>query len=271
LSRLDDDLALVLLFIAGTVAFVLILPNEVLRIIVGIPMVLFIPGYALIAALFPGKGDLDGIERVALSFGLSIAIVPLVGLALNFTPFGISAITLLLTYIAHWRRQRLAQEARFSVSFRAWYDAIRNMELGESRLDRALTVILAISILLSVAMLVYVIVTPKQGEKFTEFYILGPGGKAAGYPTNFTIGKPETVIIGVVNHEYSAVNYTVNVRIRNETLNEIGIALAHNATWEKPVNITMAKPAGMEKLEFLLYRENLSEPYRDLHLFVNAT
>jgi uncharacterized membrane protein len=34
-------------------------------------MVLFLPGYALIAALFPRKDDLDGIERIALSFGLT--------------------------------------------------------------------------------------------------------------------------------------------------------------------------------------------------------
>src|SRR5699024_12451412 len=34
-------------------------------------------------------GSIDGIERVALSFGLSIAITPLIGLLLNFTPFGI--------------------------------------------------------------------------------------------------------------------------------------------------------------------------------------
>ena len=48
---------------------------------------LFLPGYALIATLFPRKDDLDGIERIALSFGLSIAITPLLGLALNYTPF----------------------------------------------------------------------------------------------------------------------------------------------------------------------------------------
>ncbi len=32
---------------------------------------------------------IDGIERLTLSVGLSIAIVPLIGLILNFTPFGI--------------------------------------------------------------------------------------------------------------------------------------------------------------------------------------
>jgi len=45
-----------------------------------------VPPEGRTAALFPGKDDLDGIERIALSFGLSIAVVPLMGLALNYTP-----------------------------------------------------------------------------------------------------------------------------------------------------------------------------------------
>src|SRR5437867_1086635 len=36
-------------------------------------LVLFVPGYVLVAALFPGENELDWIERVALAFGLSIA------------------------------------------------------------------------------------------------------------------------------------------------------------------------------------------------------
>lgn len=76
-----------------TLALVLIivfLPSNVLRIIIGLPLVLFFPGYTLIAALFPRKGSLSGIERLALSFGLSIAVVPLIGLALNYMPWGMS-------------------------------------------------------------------------------------------------------------------------------------------------------------------------------------
>ena len=60
-----------------------------LRVVFGLPLVLFIPGYVLIAALFPRNDDLDWLERVALSFGLSIAVVPLIGLVLNYTPWGI--------------------------------------------------------------------------------------------------------------------------------------------------------------------------------------
>ena len=33
--------------------------------------------------------NLDNIERIALSIGMSLALVPIVGLILNYTPFGI--------------------------------------------------------------------------------------------------------------------------------------------------------------------------------------
>ncbi len=85
------DLTGILLWlgIAVLTIYVPYLNESPLRIIFALPVVLFIPGYALIAALFPpGKEEIDTLERVALSFGLSIAVVPLIGLALNYTPPG---------------------------------------------------------------------------------------------------------------------------------------------------------------------------------------
>jgi len=59
-----------------------------LRYVFGSALILFLPGYSLIEALYP-KGELDNLIRFALSIGLSLAIVPLTGLVLNYTPFGI--------------------------------------------------------------------------------------------------------------------------------------------------------------------------------------
>jgi len=96
--------------------------------------VLFLPGYALIAALFPRKDDLDGIERIALSFGLSIAVVPLLGLALNYTPFGIrlspvlivlSVFTIALTMGAYARRNRIPEEDRFVIEFGFFFKSMK--------------------------------------------------------------------------------------------------------------------------------------------------
>jgi len=66
-ERIPRDLALVILLTLACIPFVLISPlNETpVRIILGLLLVLFLPGYSLIAALFPAKDDLDGIERIA--------------------------------------------------------------------------------------------------------------------------------------------------------------------------------------------------------------
>jgi len=125
-ERVPCDLALVIALTLACILFVMVPPlNETpVRIILGLLLVLFLPGYSLIAALFPGKDDLDGIERIALSFGLSIAVVPLLGLALNYTPFGIrlvpilvvlSAFTVSLAVIAGVRMQGLPEGERFVV------------------------------------------------------------------------------------------------------------------------------------------------------------
>jgi uncharacterized membrane protein len=91
--------------------------------------VLFLPGDSLIAVLFLRKDDLDAIERIALSFGLSIAVVPLLGLALNYTPFGIrlspilivlSIFTISLALGAYVRRSRIPEGDRFAVEIRTF-------------------------------------------------------------------------------------------------------------------------------------------------------
>jgi uncharacterized membrane protein len=84
------DLALAVASALATTLIVLLVPSaEPARIALGLVFVLFLPGYVLVAALYPRKDDLDPVERLALSLGLSIAVVPLIGLALNYSPWGI--------------------------------------------------------------------------------------------------------------------------------------------------------------------------------------
>jgi len=283
---IPSDIFIIIAYTILTVIFIIVPPlsNTWIRTVLGLPMVLFFPGYALIAALFSKKDDLDGIERIALSFGLSIAVVPLLGLGLNYTPWGIRLIPILVTLVIFtlimcaitiYRRSELPEGEVFSVPFTAFFASIHEeiFTKPESRVDRILTVILVISIIASVVMLVYVIVTPKQGEKFTEFYILGPGGMADDYPVEFILGDSGTVIVGVVNHEYALINYSLALVLENESLNRNQeIMLAHNETWEQPVTFTPDRAGTDMKLQFLLYMENnFTVPYRDLHLWIDVS
>ena len=302
------DLIAVLLATFATAACVYtpVLNESFLRILFGVAMVLFIPGYALIAALFPARDDLDGIERVALSFGLSIAVVPLIGLALNYTPWGIrldpilaslTIFTLAMAGIAWYRRLLLPAEKRFSIPAREMIASARGelFDPEATPLDRALSAILVVSIVAALATTVYVIAVPKEGEHFTEFYILGPGGKAADYPTDFAAGKTQTLIIGVGNHEYRNITYTVEALALNQTfdtrtnrstihaaapLDRFTLTVPHNETTEVVWDFTVTSPE-YNRVEFLLFNETvpgaaitgadrIDASYRDLHLWVRV-
>jgi hypothetical protein len=72
-------------------------PLLYVRYVLGGVFILFLPGAMLISALYPRGGELDGLERLALSIGLSLAIVPLVGLVLNYTPWGIRLVPIMVS------------------------------------------------------------------------------------------------------------------------------------------------------------------------------
>ncbi len=63
-----------------------------LRVVAGLLLVLFIPGYTLIQAMFPRKGELDEefdtLYRVTLGMALSICVVILVGFVLGNPALG---------------------------------------------------------------------------------------------------------------------------------------------------------------------------------------
>lgn len=129
--------------------------------------------------------------------------------------------------------------------------------------------ILIFSIILAIAMIYYVITSPKIGERFTEFYILNTSGKAESYPTNLKLDSPAQILVGVVNHEYTTINY--RVVLDKEILTDLGFMLEHNQIWEDNVSFVPDREGKDMKLEFLLYKEdNFTSPYRELHLWVNV-
>jgi len=82
-------------------------PLVYIRYLLGAIFVLWLPGYSFVKALFPtgatnekSSGNLDFIERIALSMGLSLALVPIVGLLLNYTPWGIRLTPIVLSLFA---------------------------------------------------------------------------------------------------------------------------------------------------------------------------
>jgi uncharacterized membrane protein len=244
-------------------------------------MVLFIPGYVLISAFFPKKDDLDDIERIAFSFGLSIAVVPLIGLLLNFTRFGIRLVPILiglsiyaiiLIIVGEYRRESLIEKDR--IPFHKIYSDIIN-EIGKPRdkIDSILIILLVISVFTTIGMVIYVITIPKVGERFTEFYLLNSStGMADNYNTNLKLHVPVKYLMGVANHEYSIVNYTIDVVIGEDIIASKNLTIDNDQEWKYNLTIYPEKSGNDMKLKFLLFKEeNFTSPYRELHLWVNVS
>jgi len=274
--RDNKDLLLINALSVLLILAVALVPESPLRTVLGIPFVLFFPGYALVSSLFPGKMDLDGVERLALSIGLSLAVVPLIGLALNYTPWGIRLqptmaslflFTLVMSLLSAYRRGRLRPDLRYNPFMHVKVPRWSEMK----RADKLIAVGFVAGIVAVGGLTAYLASSPKVGERFTEFYVLGSSGKIADYPTNLTLGESGTVILGIVNHEYENVTYRIVVKLDNETIATINnIALGHGMKWEQNFTFTLNKTGEKMKLEFILFREGLDEPYRNLHLWITV-
>ena len=322
---LDADLAAIFVWTVVTNAAVFTpgIDETPLRILLGLPFVLFVPGYALIAALFPeapthsfasdesNEGTsqetpvdgIDGIERVALSFGTSIAVVPLLGLVLNFTPFGIrlapimgltSAVTIGLAVFAVERRRELPEEDRFSVPYRSWLASARTEVFHpDSRTDAVLNVVLVVSLLLAASSVGYAVAVPKQGESFTELYVLTEDDGelvADDYPTDLTQGETKSLVVGIGNQEHEPVNYSIVVELQrvqtqnNSTtvleereLSRFSTRLEHNETWHTNQSLTPTLRGDNLRVAYLLYKgtppanPTTESAYREVHMWLNVT
>ena len=139
-------------------------------------------------------------------------------------------------------------------------------------MKKALSIALISVIICAIGGLIYIMVMPKVGERFTEFYILGPEGKAENYPSELVLGEETKVIVGIVNREHRETSYRLVVMVDGVEDNEIApIMLAHEEKWEDEVRFLPRKAGKNRKVEFLLFREGESEPYNSLYLWIDVT
>jgi len=297
------DLLICLLCSIILLPLALLNTETIVRLILGLFFILFIPGYVLIFALFPiRKTDhgIDIIERIALSLCLSAAIVPLFGLALNYTKWGIRLETVFISIfifiiltgaMALYRWIKTKPEDRFILTIDV------SLPNPKSHLEKSLNIILVVFIIIILILFIYAIIMPKTGELFTEFYVLGSKGIAEDYPAYLLVGDNMSVTLGIVNHENQIQNYTIEVwlinqtTIYNETTQEKNFTYNHmwfidkmfvvlnyvpadiekrwKPQWEYNYTFIINKMGENYKLQFLLYKErtedyNQNEDYHNI-------
>ncbi len=226
-SRLRDvqvppaDLTAVIatVVLANFAAFIPVIRDTPLRVPIGIIFVLFAPGYALVATLFPERGEslakaaaletddqseshgldprfwnapwptrIDGIERVAYAVGTSLVVVPIITVSLDLTPWGIrlipfmvaiSTFTLITTAVATVRRWTIPPSERFRVPYRSWL-ATGRTAVFDTRADAALNLLLIASVILAAGSIGYAATVLPQDDEFSTIYLLSEDGELEG-------------------------------------------------------------------------------------------
>jgi uncharacterized membrane protein len=274
-TTLQKRLLVVIILAVLLVIIITLAPHDMLRIALGLPFVMFCPGYTLMAALFPRHDAIDGVERIALSFGISVAVVAFVLLILNYSIWGIKLYPILfsltlfivVTAIIAWQRQRRLSEEVKPAAACNFSIALEKRQGGR----KALWVMLTVAVVGAIGVLGYFITTPKTGDSFTELYVLGLDGKALEYPSELAVGEEGKVIIVIINHEHQPVTYSLEVVIDGINDSEVApVTLEHEGEWEGTVTFTPDKPGDNQKVVFLLRRLDQDEVYRDLHLWINV-
>ncbi len=270
-------LSLLLLGLIATGVEGLPAPLPMLRLLLGLAFVLFAPGYTLQAALFPAADDLDGPERLALSFGLSVAIIPPLALILDGLPWGIrlwpvvageGMVMIGCSLVAWLRRRRMAEEDRFHL---AVHLDVKGWWASQDRTSRLIYGILGLALLMAAVGAFAIIALPTEGDFLTEFYLLGPEGLAEDYPREAIAGQPVLITMGITNHEAVPATYRIEVRDGSGLIGQAGpIYLEVGATDEREISFAPLEVGDDVKIEFFLYRDDGSEPYRSLRLWMKV-
>lgn len=247
------DLVVVLAVTALAAAVVVLDVGGWIRAFLVVPLVIFAPGWALLAALYPEapaeesrafdadrsgltdpdseKAGIDGVERLAFAALASVVIVPLVGVAVHLSPMAITAtpvlvgvvgVTVALTFVGFMRRTLLPVDQRYEphvlapVTRLPFRETRRGIGAGSSR-TTAFNVALALAVLLFGASIGYAAVNPPQTEPFTELSV-DTGNVTADtesmYPAQYTAGETRTLSLLLSNHEHDPVDYEVVVALQ---------------------------------------------------------
>lgn len=192
--------------------------------------------------------------------------------------------------LVNWCGRAVGSDERITriIGVKAWTE--------RSLLNRVLTGVLVVAIVGAIGTLFYVIANPVE-EKYTEFAILGRGGKAVDYPREFVMSGGEVVMVGyegsegdirrfnesrgrvilqIVNREQQEVSYRVEVLIDGEKVkvsldgqegDGVGpLLLTHEERWEQEVSFTPQHIGDKQKVEFVLYKDG--QPYFEEPLYL---
>ena len=256
------DLSLLITYTGGITFALLSGLSGTVRVVLVIPLVVFVPGYALISVFYPDRPadaksfddtqtglnnpvpphqGIGTAERVALSAVVSMVIIAAIAIAATVSPWGISHTPLLLgvsvssiglAIIAILRRWRCPPDRRFDVTRLSGIGFRSSTGSRSQPYVTVFNIAVVISFLVLLGSVGYALANPPQGEAFTEFYIETEevtGQTETMYEASFEAGEPSPLTVHIINHEHQDVEYTTVVLLQDVTYDDDDVTV-HSQT-----------------------------------------
>lgn len=272
IREIPDDVWASLAAVVALVAAIGLEPGASIRAAIALSILMFLPGYALVTALFPKKDGsapstldqrvpedlttslmgkssvrLSPAVRFALSLGASVALLPLLGLVAAAVTGPITAragvITVSLfvcaaTALGTVRRLRTPAGDRYAPSFAGCASAIRESLPGRTRRESIINAALGVSVLVAVLTTGFVLTVPNDGSSYTTAALYGTddGELVAGnLPDEMTLEQTVEVVLSVDNHHDRSVDYTVVVKLQQQSADGTVLAERRLDTFSRTV------------------------------------
>ncbi len=185
----------------------------------GVLFMFYIPGYVLLAALFPWDGDLHPIQRQALIVIINLALTPMLAYLLYTLPIGLALpgwklatafATLFLAGVAFWRRQQIGAEAQGFPAMAGWPAQIWQAVHADSK-STPWTAAAWVAGIVLLASGIYAGLTVQAAGDFTEFYV----DPALSTQISTASNAHTQLALQVVNQEGRRMDYIVEQQIAN--------------------------------------------------------
>lgn len=222
--------------------------NPITGVIFGLPLLLFLPGYAITTAL--ADPSLGWVESLIISSGLSIVLTAVGGLLLNLTPWGLQpgswtlylgSISLGFSVIAQLRRE---QRSAFMLP------GFSNFKFKWLQ---------SLFLLLAVALTIGAITIARTGadyqvSNFTQLWLL---------PT--VQSSQNTVEVGITNLEAQTIQYKLELQVDNKPVQQwASIEIEAGKQWV--IEATLPN-SGTKNVRAVLYLANQPNTvYRQVYL-----
>jgi hypothetical protein len=173
-----------------------LVPVEIVRVVAALPLTLFLPGFALVAAAFDGE-ELTQLKRLTVEVAASLIVLVLSALVLNAFPFGLTtaswAVLLPLVVLAGcaWAARRRGRAPRQP---RPLFASVPRPSARATALVAAAVVIGAASIALAQKPL-----PAKHADGYTALWML---------PAN---AEEKALVVGVQSNEQDPASYRLRI------------------------------------------------------------